>query len=148
VEVSLNRLRWRAARLIVSWQSQDVNGPAILLMCAGGAGASGEESSPDRAHNHRDFLVPPIPLSDILSLRVGDPITHSLIIQYSSEYASPQKGKSEYASPQKGEYSPNGGRGKRTIEIQAGKEANFRLVFLILRVALEEVRKSGTREYH
>jgi hypothetical protein len=106
-------------------------------MCAGGgAGAPGEESSPERAHNHRDFLVPPIPLSDILSLRVGDPITHSLIIQYSSEHASPQKG----------EYSPNGGRGKRTIEIQAGKEANFRLVFLILRVALEEVRNSGTLE--
>ena len=98
VEASLNRLRWAAAKMSLSWQ-KGVASVTILDKMTG---------SP---------LGSRIMIPDVISLKIGDPITHSFILQYTDSE-----------------------RIKRTLEIQAGSDASFRLIFLALRLAIYEHR--------
>ena len=98
VEASLNRLRWSAVKFCLSWQ----NGVASITLMDKMSGS---------------LLGSKIIISDVMSLKVGDPITHSFILQYTD---------SENL--------------KKTMEIQAGSDATFRLLFLALRIAIYEYR--------
>ena len=99
VEASLNRLRWSAAKFSLAWHKGVASITVFDKM----------STAP---------MCSRIRISDIISLKIGDPITHSFIIQYHH----PEE------------------RCKRTIECQAGSEATFRLIFLALRIVLYEHR--------
>lgn len=103
VELSLNRLRWASARATLAW-----------------AGAGHELSFNDRTHGHA--LSPPISACSVLSLKVGDPITHSFVVHYAD---------------------PNGAR--RSLEVQAGTEPVFRVLFLALRLAVHSAQCNAGR---
>jgi hypothetical protein len=98
VEASLNRLRWSAAKLSLSWH-KDIASLTILDKMSGSTLGS-------------RIMIP-----DVMSLKIGDPITHSFILQYTDNE-----------------------RIKKTLEIQAGSDASFRLIFLALRLAIYEHR--------
>ena len=98
VEASLNRLRWSAVKLSLSWQ----NGVASITLLDKMTGAP---------------LGSRIMIPDVISLKIGDPITHSFILQYTDNE-----------------------RVKKTLEIQAGSDAAFRLIFLALRLVIHEHR--------
>jgi hypothetical protein len=100
VEASLNRLRWSAVKLSLSWH----NGVASVTLLDKMTGAP---------------LGSRVMIPDVMSLKIGDPITHSFILQYTDSE-----------------------RIKRTLEIQAGSDAAFRLIFLALRLAIYEHRQS------
>lgn len=112
VEVSLNRLRWTPSRMCIRYDAQwGGRGGAIVLL----VGSGGDKG-----------LVPPIPAADVLSVRVGDPITHSLVVHFMGE-------------------GPGGQRVKKAVEVQAGKEGYFRLLFLALRALVDEAK--GTKGF-
>jgi len=100
VEASLNRLRWSAAKLSISW----INGVASVTLLDKMTGS---------------LLGSRVMIPDVLSLKIGDPITHSFILQYTDNKLV-----------------------KRTLEIQAGSDASFRLIFLALRLLIYEHRVS------
>jgi hypothetical protein len=100
VEASLNRLRWSAAKMTLAW-SKGVASVSLL----------------DKMTNMP--LGSRIMVPDVISLKIGDPITHSFILQYSDR-----------------------DNAKRTLEVQAGSDSAFRLVFLALRLVLYEYRVS------
>ena len=104
VEASLNRISWSKATLLLSWQNDSASITVVDNKTTLPIGA--------RAM-----------ISDILSLKIGDPVTPSFILQYRDHSGS-----------------IDGGSVKRTLEIQAGSEATFRLIFLALRLAIHEHR--------
>ena len=104
VGASFNRVRWLEAKLLLSWN----NGVASITIYDKKTG------SPVGAR----AMIP-----HILSLKIGDPVTHSFILQYRDP-----------------EDCLEGKSSKLTLEIQAGSSATFRLVFLALRLAIHEQR--------
>ncbi len=98
LEASLNRLRWSTVKLSLSWH----NSVASIMLLDKMTGAP---------------LGSRIMIPDIISLKIGDPITHSFILQYTDDE-----------------------RVKKTLEIQAGSDSAFRLIFLALRLLMHEHR--------
>ena len=104
VEASLDRICWSEATLSLSWRK----GAASITVF------DNKTTLP---------MSPRAMISDVLSLKIGDPISPSFILQY-RDHSDSADGRSV----------------KRTLEIQAGSEATFRLLFLALRLVIHEHR--------
>lgn len=102
VEVSLNRLRWSSAKMTLNRAHGEMGGTLSFSNKSTG-----------------QTMGTTIEMKEIQTLKVGDPITHSFIIQYKQDDGL-----------------------KKVVEVQAGSDSTFRLVFLALRFAVQQV-KSG-----
>ncbi len=188
VDVSFDRLRWTPGRIHIVWptraqtatasHAQQANGQRspenkakhgenhACVVQAGQTKEANKAASVDeitirftRSFASTHTVVGDIKARDVVSLRIGDPITHSFVLQYmadtsgedanSADSATASRTSPHGASRSAGQRDPRSmhspasrvnSRVKKSVEVQVGKEAYFRLLFLVLRLAIHEAK--------